>query len=129
MTETEAMAKLGIHAAGKFGLLDVQDALWLGDDVGPWRCDNLDVAALAAEARALELGWPLARVAVAEFGPDDALRLRDEVPTCKRGIRYAKQLLRGTLTVHDPWRDRSTDPQTTPAPRQSGSQKLLPHNP
>lgn len=95
-----------IHPKGRFGLLDVQDSLWLGDDHGPWRCDDEQLARLAAELRALELGWPLARVKATEFGEDGSLRLRDEVPTCERGIRFAKQTLRRGRTVYDPFGKR-----------------------
>lgn len=65
---------------GKYGILDVQDNVWLGDESGPWRTDHLALAQLKADLDAVGLGWPRERVQVAEFGDEGTLRLHDEVP-------------------------------------------------
>lgn len=63
----------------RFGLLDVQDNVWLGNDAGPWTDTRAEIAALARYYHAEALGWSPLRIEVRQFS-ETVTKKRDEVP-------------------------------------------------
>lgn len=82
---------------GKFGLYDTQDHCWIGNDEGPLRYDDFQVARLAAEASAAMLGWRIVRVRAVEYVKKGQPRLKDELPTVRSAEDALKALERGLL--------------------------------
>jgi hypothetical protein len=64
-------------SAQQWGLLDVQDNLWLGDDEGPKIYDDLVIAMCARTVVSIQFGWPASRLRVEPYDSHGAKR--DEV--------------------------------------------------
>lgn len=76
----------------KWGLADIEDGLWIGNDDGPLTYDDELLARAAATIVTVQMGWRFGRVQATEFksaGPK-----RDELPT-KMGVLDAIRLAEG----------------------------------
>jgi hypothetical protein len=63
----------------QYGLYDIKDNVWLGDDAGPKIFTNFMFARIAAEIVDVQLGQNIGRTKVREYDPAPK-RLRDEKP-------------------------------------------------
>jgi hypothetical protein len=62
----------------KWGILDTEDNVWIGNDAGPLLYDNQGLAFVAARMSDVQLGYQPGRCRAAEFIPQP-VRLRDTV--------------------------------------------------
>jgi hypothetical protein len=64
----------------KWGVLDTQDNVWLGDETGPKTFDDEILARVAAQVTDVQMGWAPGRCRAREYH-GDATQLRDTVKT------------------------------------------------
>ena len=80
--------------SARWGLLDTQDDVWLGDEYGPRTFEQHDLARMAALVLAECLGWPLNRVRAAEYAEQvttkrDSVSMRRSPTTAIRRLERA----------------------------------------
>lgn len=76
-----------------WGVWDIEDRLWIGNDSGPVTFEDESLAKIAAMVACVRLGWPIVRCRAKKFQASQA-RLRDELPT-RMGSEEAIRKLEG----------------------------------
>ena len=79
-------------ATTKWGILDTEDRLWMGDGDGPALFDDEKVAQVAAMIVDVRLGQALGRSRAQKFTPRPGLRLRDEKPATMSALDAIRAL-------------------------------------
>lgn len=76
---------------GRYGLFDTVDKCWMGNEKGPVRYDDWDLARMAALVASEQLGWSHKRIRAAGF-VDDKMILVDEVSTLLTPLEAIQRL-------------------------------------
>lgn len=81
----------------KYGIMDLQDKVWIGENAegnGPKTFDDPKLAEIARLVACRRLGWSYARLKVREMS-ETAFTKKDEVPTIMSTKRALKELEEG----------------------------------
>ncbi len=78
-----------------WGLWDIKDGLWLGDDNGPRKFNDEMLAKIAARTYAYQLGWAGTRVQAKLF--DSSGKKRDELPVKVSALRAYQMIESGRV--------------------------------
>lgn len=81
----------------QWGVYDIQDNCWIGNDAGPKVFDDFTVARIAAEVCADQLGYELhGRLEAREYVSGN-VRLRDEIPTKRSPLKALQRIEDGLV--------------------------------
>lgn len=81
----------------KYGIMDLQDKVWIGENdegTGPKTFDDPQLAEIARLVAVRRLGWSYSRLKVREM-PETTFKKKDEVPTIMSTERALKKLEEG----------------------------------
>ena len=81
---------------GNWGIFDVIDVCWMGDENGPIICGDKKLATIAMQTFSMQLGLDATRLIVKEYDGTGNQK-KDEVPTLMTPTEAIKRLERGEI--------------------------------